>query len=316
MSSYVLALDLGGTNSEIGLVDRQGHIFNRMSLSTADYRTVDTYIDAFYKSAVHLTEPYGGLRSVKAIGAGVPNGNIYTGNIEHAMNLPWHEQIPFAELVAGRFQIPCKITNDANAAALGEMEFGAARGMKNFIELTLGTGLGSGIVINGQVVYGHDGLAGELGHVCANAASNARRCNCGKRGCLETYVSATGVVRTAKEILTKTNKPSLLRTIDHLTSYDVYSAAEQGDEVAKEIWLYTGRLLGRKIADFVSFSSPEAVVLFGGLTNAGKWLLEPTEESLNKNLLPIWRRKIKVTVSGLDGADAAILGAAALAWQI
>jgi glucokinase len=256
------------------------------------------------------------MEMVRGIGAGVPNGNYYTGYIQEAMNLPW-QTVPFAKLVSERFGLPCRITNDANAAAMGEMTYGAAKGMKNFIMITLGTGVGSGIVIDGNVVYGHDGFAGELGHTTAVRGENARPCNCGKMGCLEAYASATGVARTAKEILTSTTKETLLRQldIDNITSKDVYDAAEQGDEVAKEIFDFTGTILGQQLADFIAFSAPEAIVLFGGLTKSGDWIKRPIEEAMNKNVLPLWKNKVKVLFSDLKEADAAVLGASALAWS-
>jgi glucokinase len=256
------------------------------------------------------------MEMVRGFGAGVPNGNYYTGYIQEAMNLPW-QTVPFAKLVSERFGMPCRITNDANAAAMGEMTYGAAKGMKNFIMITLGTGVGSGIVIDGNVVYGHDGFAGELGHTTAVRGENARPCNCGKIGCLEAYASATGVARTAKEILSATSKETILRNlpIDNITSKDVYDAAEQGDEVAKEIFDFTGTILGQKLADFIAFSAPEAIVLFGGLTKSGDWIKRPIEEAMNSNVLPLWKNKVKVLFSDLKEADAAVLGASALAWS-
>ena len=256
------------------------------------------------------------MEMVRGIGAGVPNGNFYTGYIQEAMNLPW-QTVPFAQLVSERFGLPCRITNDANAAAMGEMTYGAAKGMKNFIMITLGTGVGSGIVIDGNVVYGHDGFAGELGHTTAVRGENARPCNCGKKGCLEAYASATGVARTAKEILTSTTKETLLRQldVDNITSKDVYDAAEQGDEVAKEIFDFTGTILGQQLADFIAFSAPEAIVLFGGLTKSGDWIKRPIEQAMNNNVLPLWKNKVKVLFSDLKEADAAVLGASALAWS-
>lgn len=214
--------------------------------------------------------------------------------------------------------IPCRITNDANAAAMGEMTYGAARGMRNFIEITLGTGVGSGIVIDGKVVYGHDGFAGELGHTKIVHGPEGRQCGCGQKGCIEAYASATGVARSAKEIVSNSSKETLLRNldIDHITSYDVFKAAEAGDEVAKEIFEFTGRLLGQKLADFVAFSAPEAIILFGGLTKSGHWIMDPIVEAMNANVLPIWKNKVKVLVSTLKDSDAAILGASSLAWDV
>ena len=313
---YVLGLDMGGTNSVLGVVDARGHVLGRTSIKTQAYKDINDYVNALYEEAEKIIEPLGGMEMVRGIGAGVPNGNFYTGYIQEAMNLPW-QTVPFAKLVSERFGLPCRITNDANAAAMGEMTYGAAKGMKNFIMITLGTGVGSGIVVDGNVVYGHDGFAGELGHTTSVRGENARPCNCGKMGCLEAYASATGVARTAKEILCATNKDTLLRKldVDHITSKDVYDAAEQGDEVAKEIFDFTGTILGQKLADFIAFSAPEAIVLFGGLTKSGDWIKRPIEEAMNSNVLPLWKNKVKVLFSDLKEADAAVLGASALAWS-
>ena len=313
---YVLGLDMGGTNSVLGVVDARGHVLGRTSIKTQSYRDINDYVNALYEEAQKIIEPLGGMEMVRGIGAGVPNGNFYTGYIQEAMNLPW-QTVPFAQLVSERFGLPCRITNDANAAAMGEMTYGAAKGMKNFIMITLGTGVGSGIVIDGNVVYGHDGFAGELGHTTAVRGENARPCNCGKKGCLEAYASATGVARTAKEILTSTAKETLLRQldVDNITSKDVYDAAEQGDEVAKEIFDFTGTILGQQLADFIAFSAPEAIVLFGGLTKSGDWIKRPIEQAMNNNVLPLWKNKVKVLFSDLKEADAAVLGASALAWS-
>ena len=313
---YVLGLDMGGTNSVLGVVDARGHVLGRTSIKTQSYRDINDYVNALYEEAQKIIEPLGGMEMVRGIGAGVPNGNFYTGYIQEAMNLPW-QTVPFAQLVSERFGLPCRITNDANAAAMGEMTYGAAKGMKNFIMITLGTGVGSGIVIDGNVVYGHDGFAGELGHTTAVRGENARPCNCGKMGCLEAYASATGVARTAKEILTSTTKETILRQldVDNITSKDVYDAAEQGDEVAKEIFDFTGTILGQQLADFIAFSAPEAIVLFGGLTKSGDWIKRPIEQAMNNNVLPLWKNKVKVLFSDLKEADAAVLGASALAWS-
>lgn len=313
---YVLGLDMGGTNSVLGIVDARGHVINRTSIKTQDYKDINNYIDALYAEGIKLIDSVGGIDLIRGIGAGVPNGNYYTGMIEGAMNLPW-PVVPFAELMSKKFGVPCKITNDANAAAMGEMTYGAARGMKNFIMITLGTGVGSGIVIDGKMVYGHDGFAGELGHTCIDPSPEGRQCNCGKKGCLETYCSATGVARTAKQILSTTTKESLLRklNVEAITSKDVFDAAEQGDEVAKQIFDYTGEILGRAMADFVAFSAPEAIVLFGGLTKSGHWIMDPVVKALNANVLGLWKNKVKVMFSDLKESDAAVLGASALAWE-
>ena len=314
---YVLGLDMGGTNSVLGIVDARGHVIARTSIKTQEYKEIQQYVDALYNAAIQIIEPVGGIELFRGIGAGAPNGNFYTGNIEHAPNLPWKGIVPFSKLMTEQFRLPCSITNDANAAAMGEMTYGAAKGMKNFIMITLGTGVGSGIVVDGKVVYGHDGFAGELGHTVAVRSETARICGCGGKGHLEAYASATGVARTAKEILQTTKKKSLLRDldIDHITSKDVYDAAEQGDEVAKEIFDFTGTILGQKLADFIAFSAPEAIIMFGGLTKSGHWILDPVVKAMNDNVMAIWKDKVKVMFSDLKEADAAVLGASALAWE-
>ena len=263
-----------------------------------------------------IIDQVGGSGNIKGIGVGAPNGNFFTGCIEFAPNLPWKGVIPLAQMLTDKLNIPVALTNDANAAAIGEMTYGAARGMKDFIVITLGTGVGSGIVVNGQLVYGHDGFAGELGHT--TAIREGRMCGCGKKGCLETYSSATGVARTAREYLQTRKDPSVLRelAIDEITSKDVYDAAVKGDKLAKEIFEYTGQVLGESFADFVAFSSPEAIILFGGLIKAGKLIFDPVRKHMEENLLPIYRNKIKLLMSELKESDAAVLGASALGWEV
>jgi len=314
---YVIGMDMGGTNTVFGIVDTRGTVISKSAIKTSTHSDVNLYIDDIYVELSKLIEAAGGIDKIKGIGVGAPNGNYYTGNIEFAPNLPWKGVIPFANLMADKFGIPTALTNDANAAAVGEMTYGAARGMKNFIMITLGTGVGSGIVIDGKVVYGHDGFAGELGHVIV-MRNNGRTCGCGRSGCLEAYASATGVARTAREILESNNKHSVLRNIPmtDITSKDVYDAAMEGDEIAIEIFNFTGRILGEAFADFVTFSAPEAIILFGGLSKAGNLILKPIVENMEKNLLNIWKGKVKVLFSELKEADAAVLGASALAWEI
>ena len=315
---YVLGIDMGGTGTKFGIVDARGNVLKSASIPTPDYPDINDYCDVLCAEMKKLADEFGGLDQVRGVGAGTPNGNYYTGCIEYAPNLPWKGLVPFANLISERMGIPCRITNDANAAAMGEMTYGAARGMRNFIEITLGTGVGSGIVIDGKVVYGHDGFAGELGHTKIVHGPEGRQCGCGQKGCIEAYASATGVARSAKEIVSNSSKETLLRNldIDHITSYDVFKAAEAGDEVAKEIFEFTGRLLGQKLADFVAFSAPEAIILFGGLTKSGHWIMDPIVEAMNANVLPIWKNKVKVLVSTLKDSAAAILGASSLAWDV
>jgi len=314
---YVIGMDMGGTNTVFGIVDARGNVIAKSAVKTGTNTDVNQYVDSIYVELMKMINADGGIDKIKGIGVGAPNGNYYTGNIEYAPNLPWKGVIPFANLMSEKFGIPTALTNDANAAAVGELTYGAARGMKNFIMITLGTGVGSGIVIDGKVVYGHDGFAGELGHVNV-MRNNGRLCGCGRSGCLEAYASATGVARSAREILETSTKDSLLRNIpsESITSKDVYEAAIQGDEVAIEIFNFTGKILGEAFADFIAFSAPEAIILFGGLAKAGDLIMNPIIENMEKNLLNIWKGKVKVLFSQLKESDAAVLGASALAWEI
>lgn len=312
----VIGIDIGGTGTKIGIVDARGKILARdESIATNAYPTFEEYIDAIATVIERLIEITGSDEKIRGIGVGAPDSNYYTGNIEHAFNLPWKGVLPLARMLTERTGIPVRVTNDANAAAIGEMTYGTAKGMKNFIVITLGTGVGSGIVINGEVVYGSDGFAGELGHVTMVRGDDGRLCGCGRKGCLEAYCSATGVVRTAKEMLAKENAPSLLRDIKDISSHDVYKAALKGDKIALEVFEKTGRILGEAIADFIAFSSPEAIILFGGLSRAGNLLLAPLQRALEKNILHTFKGKTKIVFSQLPDSDAAILGASALAWE-
>lgn len=314
---YVVGMDIGGTNTVFGIVDQRGNVVSKGAIKTGVHEDINLYIQEIYSVLDPMIQAVGGIDKIKGIGVGAPNGNYYTGNIEFAPNLIWKGVIPLSKLMSDKFKVPAAVTNDANAAAVGEMTYGAALGMKNFIMITLGTGVGSGIVIDGKVVYGHDGFAGELGHTTA-IRENGRTCGCGKHGCLETYCSATGVARTAREVLEASQDDSLLRNLpaENITSKDVYDAAIQGDAIALEIFNQTGKILGQSLADFVAFSAPEAIILFGGLTKSGDLILNPIIEHMEKNLLPIWKGKIKVQFSDLKEADAAVLGASALAWEL
>ena len=315
---YVVGIDVGGQTTKLGVVDARGTVLSQTVIRTDTYTEVAPYIAELSAALNKVIADAGVEGKVRGIGVGAPNGNYYTGTIEGAVNLSWggNHTIEFAKLLSEAMNgLPVALTNDANAAAVGEMTYGAARGMKNFIMITLGTGVGSGIVINGDVVYGHDGFAGELGHVAA-VRNNGRTCNCGKTGCLETYASATGVARTAREWLELSDEPSILRSVDNISSKDVYEAAKDGDELALRIFDFTGKMLGRSFADFIAFSSPEAIVLFGGLARAKEFLLKPIEEAMNANVLPLWRGKVKIVFSQLKESDAAILGASALAWEL
>ena len=315
---YVIGVDLGGTNTVFGIVNQRGDVLYDDSIRTQEYLTAEAFVEAGVACLKPLIEKAGGIEQIKALGIGAPNGNYYTGSIEFAPNLPWKGVVPLSKMFSDALGIPVAMTNDANAAALGEMIYGVARGMKNFIVITLGTGVGSGIVINGQLGYGHDGFAGELGHVTMVRGAEGRQCGCGRTGCLETYCSATGVARSAREILAKTTKPSLLRELDpdKITSLDVSIAAGKGDEVAKEIFEFTGKMLGEACADFTAFSSPEAYIFFGGLTKAGDLIMKPIEEAYNQHVMAIFKGKAKFLVSGLMSSNAAVLGASALGWDI
>lgn len=313
----VVGIDVGGQTTKIGVVDSMGNVLAQTVIRTDTYTEVAPYIAELAEAVNKVIKEADKEGKIRGIGVGAPNGNYYTGTIENAPNLLWGRQrVEFAKLLSEAMNgLPVALTNDANAAAVGEMAYGAAKGMKNFIMITLGTGVGSGIVINGEVLYGHDGFAGELGHTCA-VRNNGRTCNCGKTGCLETYASATGVARTAREWLELSDEPSVLRNLDKIASKDVYDAAKEGDKLALKIFDFTGKILGRSFADFIAFSSPEAIVLFGGLARAKEFLTAPIVEAMNENVLPLWRNKVKIVFSQLKESDAAILGASALAWEL
>ena len=319
MKPYVIGLDLGGTNSVFGIVDSRGEIKATTAIKTQGYDKVEDYVDACVEALQVIIDQVGGIEKIKAMGIGAPNGNFYNGTIEFAPNLAWAHNgvVPLAKLFSERLNdIPVGLTNDANAAAIGEMIYGVARGMKNFIVITLGTGVGSGIVVNGQLLYGSDGFAGELGHVTM-VREGGRTCGCG-RTCLEAYCSATGVARTARELLATTQEPSLLREMDpeKITSLDVSIAAGKGDRLAKEIYEFTGHMLGEACADFAAFSSPEAFIFFGGMTKAGNLIMDPIKRSYDEHVLKVFKGKAKFLVSGLDGASAAVLGASAIGWEL
>lgn len=312
-----VGIDVGGTGTKFGIVDRHGNILFSGDISTRGHNEVESFIDELHAKLNPLILKAGGPGRMIGIGMGAPNGNYYTGTIEYAPNLPWKGVIPLAKLVEDKFKLPVSLTNDANAAAIGENMYGAAQGMKDFIMITLGTGVGSGIVANGKLIYGHDGFAGELGHtiVIPNGRLHA---GTGKYGSLESYASATGVRLTTLEMLENSKEPSLLRKIpsELIDSKAVYDAAIKGDKLAKEIFEFTGKILGLALANFVMFSSPEAIVLFGGLTKAGELILKPTYENMEANLIQVFQNKVKILVSHLKEADAAILGASALVWDM
>lgn len=311
-----IGVDIGGTNTKYGIVNHRGEIVQQGDLRTDAHENVESFVDALHKALVPIMEQQHDYK-IKGIGIGAPNGNFYTGTIDYAPNLRWKGVIPLAKLVSEKFWVPCALTNDANAAAVGEMMYGAARGMRDFIMITLGTGVGSGIVANGHLIYGHDGFAGELGHTIIRPGGRPHW-STSLNGSLEAYCSATGIVLTAKELLETTNADSLMRQYktEEITSKIVYDCAMLGDPVAKETYRFTGQILGEALANFVMFSSPEAIILFGGVIKAGELIMQPTKEHMEKNLLPIFQNKIKLVFSELREADAAILGASALVWEL
>lgn len=317
MKKFAVGIDIGGTNTKFGIVDREGTILTQGRMLTNARDTVQGFIEELYQHLSPMIEQSGGVNAFTGIGIGAPNGNYYTGNIEHAANLKWKGIVPLAAMIQERFGMNVKLTNDANAAAAGEQQYGCAKGMRDFITITLGTGVGSGIFINGRIVLGHDEFAGELGHTIIRPGGRLHP-GTGIRGPLEAYASATGVRETALEMLRDhPTKKSLLRDIspEELTSEKVYECAIKGDEIAKEIFAFTGQLLGEALANFVMFSSPEAIVLFGGLTKAGDLILNPTRNAMEANLVQVFKNKVKLVFSNLKEADAAILGASALIWE-
>lgn len=316
-AKYAVGIDIGGTTTKFGIVDKNGHILKQDRIASNVHENVEDFIEELYGKLMPMIEENGGVGNFVGIGMGAPNGNFYRGTIEFAPNLKWKGIIPIADLMTKKFGLQTKLTNDANAAAVGEMTYGCAKDMKHFITITLGTGVGSGIVIDGKILLGHDGFAGELGHTVIRHGGRLHK-STGMRGSLEAYASATGVRETAIEFLTeRPEEESLLRdySINELTSQTVYECAMQGDNIANHIFEFTGEILGESLANFIMFSSPEAIVLFGGLTKAGNLLLNPTRKSMEANLLPIFQNKVKLIFSELKEADAAILGASALVWN-
>lgn len=309
---YSIGIDIGGTNSMMGIVDKMGNILFEAELITNDYELIEDFADACYKLLYPEINKLG-FQEFRGIGIGAPNGNYYQGTIEFAPNLRWKGVVPLAKIFSQKFNLNTTVTNDANAAAIGEMMHGAAKGMNDFIMVTLGTGVGSGFVANGKMMYGHDGFAGELGHTIA--VRDGRLCGCGRKGCLETYTSATGIVRTANEFLETKSISSSLRNLTTITSKNIYDAAVKGDFLALEIFEFTGKILGQSLADVIAITSPEAIILFGGLAQAGKFIFEPTRKYMEQNLLKIYQGKVKLLPSELKESDAAILGAASLIWN-
>lgn len=313
----VVGVDVGGQTTKCGVVDARGTILAQTVIRTDNHPTAEPFIKDLADALKLIIAEAKAEGRIRGIGVGAPNGNYYTGTIENAPNLAWgRERVEFSKMLSKAMGgIPVSLTNDANAAAVGEMTYGAAKGMKNFIMITLGTGVGSGIVIDGKVLYGHDGFAGELGHVNI-IRNNGRLCGCGRAGCLEAYCSAIGIARTAREWLAASDEPSRLRDIENITSKDIFEAAQEGDELSLKLFDYTGTLLGRAFADFIAFSAPEAIVLFGGLARARKFLEEPIRKAMDDSVLNLWKGKVKLVFSSLKESDAAILGASALAWEL
>ena len=315
MKELCIGIDIGGTNTVLGVVDSEGNFAAENSISTKKYKNIDDFIEALINCIQERLNSIKFNYVLKGIGIGAPNGNYYNGTIEYAPNLNWNEIIPISDIINKQFHVPVVLTNDANAAALGEMIYGAAKNLDNFIIITLGTGLGSGLVVNGKVVYGHDGFAGEIGHTIYDP--NGRLCACGRKGCLETYASATGIKRTVIELLKNSESKSLLSKISEqeLNAKDIYEAAVKGDKIALEAFDYTARILGLKLADSIAYTSPEAIFLFGGLALSGDYILKPTKKYMEENLLKIYKNKVRLELSGLMGKNAAVLGAAALIWK-
>lgn len=314
---FAIGIDIGGTGTKYGLVNHRGDIsYSGSDIQTNSYQRVESFVDDLFRVLKPSIDTVG-LKNIRGIGVGAPNGNYYTGTIEYAPNLPWEGVVPLAQLISDKFNLPCSLTNDANAAAVGEMMYGAARGMRDFIVITLGTGVGSGIVANGQLIYGHDGFAGELGHTVIRPGGRTHW-STKLDGSLEAYASATGITLTAREMLQTSKVHSILRQYppEEITSKIVYDAAMQADPIATEVYRFTGQILGEALANFIMFSSPEAIILFGGVIKAGDIILKPTVEHMERNLLPIFQNKVKLMLSELREADAAILGASALVWEM
>lgn len=309
-----LGIDIGGTNTKYGLVDKEGHCHLKAQLETRAERPFEDFLQRLLQDFRSKYESLQARCRLVGVGIGAPNANYYTGTLENPPNLSW-KFVRVAELVRPHLDLPLAVTNDANAAALGEMMYGKARGMQNFIALTLGTGLGSGVVVNGEVVYGHDGFAGEMGHL--TVMQNGRLCGCGRYGCLETIASATGLVRTVRELLASRSHLSRLRTLpeQQITSKEIAAAAQEKDPLALEAFEYTGSVLGRALADVVALLSPRAIFLGGGLALSGELIREPTKRNLEAHLMPIFRNKVDILLSGLPAGEAAILGAGALIWH-
>ncbi len=314
----VVGIDIGGTNTVFGFVDREGNILGEDRIKTTHYDEIEVYVAALYEKIMVAFQRVENGNEIIGFGIGAPMGNINKGTIEHAAGLPWKGIVPLADIFKRHTSLPIMVTNDANAAAVGEMMYGGARNMKNFVVITLGTGLGSGFVIDGKLVYGHDGFAGELGHTAIRPGPSNRDCGCGRKGCLETYVSATGLKRTLLKVMADSIQPSELRkySFDELDAELIHEAAKRGDYIAKRAFEHTGRMLGFKLADVVAHTNPEAIFLFGGLALAKELIFEPAKEFMEENLLHIYKGKVKLLPSELSTQNAAVLGASSLIWTL
>ena len=312
-----VGIDIGGTNTVFGFINRDGKILADDTIKTTHYDEIEVYIAALYEKIMVTANKLGNGIEIVGYGIGAPMGNINKGTIEHAAGLPFKGIVPFAEIFNRHTSLPVILTNDANAAAVGEMIYGGAKDMKNFVVITLGTGLGSGLVIDGKLVYGNDGFAGELGHTTIRPGQSNRDCGCGKKGCLETYVSATGLKRSLLKIMADSLAPSELRkySFEELNAKIIRDEAVKGDLLAKEAFLHTGRMLGFKLADVVAHTNPEAIFLFGGLALAEDLIFEPAKEYMEENLLSIYKGKVKLLASELSAQNAAVLGASSLVWS-
>lgn len=313
--AVTLGVDIGGTNTKIGVIDDSGNVLAHSSFPTNAEENFNEFINRFEFEIDVLRTKINVSSDLLGVGIGAPNANFYTGRMEYPVNFNWGEMVPIVDAIQSLLNVPTVITNDANAAAVGEMRFGAAKGMKDFVLITLGTGLGSGIVVDGKLVHGKHGLAGEMGHIVVR--HDGRKCNCGNRGCLETYASATGIKRTVFKFMADMNGTSPLRDIafHDMTAKMITEAALAGDGLASKSFIYTGEILGTKLADTVAYLNPEAIILSGGLTRAGDLLMKPTKEYMEKYMFPVFRGKIQLLTSTLDGANTAVLGAGALAWD-
>ena len=316
--NYVVGIDIGGQSAKLGIIDRRGNVVSETSVDSNRHTDEQEFVDYLADALKALISKAGVEGEVVGVGVGAPCANYRRGTIDNAANVTWASGkiVPFSEMLSKALGgIPVALTNDANAAALGEMYYGAARGMKDFIVITLGTGVGSGIVIDGKLLYGYDGFAGELGHVRV-VRYNGRPCGCGGIGCLETYCSAIGITRTARELMETSDEPSVLRSFDNLTAKDVQEAAFAGDKIANKVYEFTGKILGEALAGFIAFSAPQAIILFGGVAKARRLLYDPAVKAMNEAVCPLWRDKVQLLFSELKDSDAAILGSSAIAWEL